>query len=82
MYCRTYVQVTACYDEEGIATPLTLRFKDREMPIDRVMDRRQAAATKAGGQGMRYTIRIGSHHTYLFQDEHQRWFVEEHLNVH
>lgn len=82
MYRRTYVQVVASFDEEGLATPLILRFEGRELPIDRMMDRRQAAATKAGGQGMRYTIRIGSHQTYLFQDEHQRWFVEERLHVH
>lgn len=82
MYRRTYVKVTVTYDEEGLATPLAIRFDGRELAVDRMLERRQAAATKAGGQGMRYTIRIGTHQTFLFQDEHGRWFVEEHIHVH
>ena len=34
-----------------------------------------AAATKAGGEGMRYTCRIRGQETYLFECE-GRWFVE------
>ena len=74
---RTYVSVLARFDEEGQILPLSIRLHDRLYEIDRVLDRRMAAATKAGGQGMRYTIRIRDHVTYLFLDEHQRWFVEE-----
>ena len=33
------------------------------------------ASLKAGGCGIRYTIRIGARDTYLF-DEDGRWFVE------
>ena len=82
MYRRSYVQVTVTYDELGQATPVSIRFGDRHLTVDRLLDRREAPATKAGGQGMRYTVRIGSHETYLFQDEHQRWFVEERYSVH
>jgi hypothetical protein len=52
--------------------------------IDRVLDIRQAAAMKAGGQGDRYTVRINGQQSYLFferstnQTVNQlgRWFVE------
>ena len=74
---RTYVRVIVEYDEEGGVRPLMIRWEDgRRFPIDRLLDVRRAAATKAGGQGMRYTCRILGHETYLFEDN-GRWFVEE-----
>lgn len=77
MHRRTYVQVIATFHEDGTITPHALTFHDHQFLIDRVLDRRPAAATKAGGQGMRYTVRIGEKQTYIFCDEQQRWFVEE-----
>jgi hypothetical protein len=74
---KTYVRVAQETDENGLITPTSLVFQGVKMDIDRVLDRRQAHATKTGGQGMRYTVRIGRHETYLFQDDAQRWFVEE-----
>ena len=43
--------------------------------IDLVTERRQAAAAKADGCGMRYTIRLYGQERYLFEDG-GRWFVE------
>ena len=77
MHRKTYVQVIATFHEDGTITPHALTFHDHQFLIDRVLDRRPAAATKAGGQGMRYTVRIGEKQTYIFCDEQQRWFVEE-----
>ena len=70
---RTYVRVFAIFDESGEVSPMSLQLRGRTYAIDRVLAKRYAFATKAGGQGMRYT--------YLFQDEHQRWFVEEKEHV-
>ena len=53
-----------------------IRRGGRRFPVERVLDVRRAAATKAGGQGIRYTCRILGHETYLFEDD-GRWFVEE-----
>ena len=78
---RTYVRVFAIFDESGEVSPMSLQLRGRTYAIDRVLAKRYAFATKAGGQGMRYTIRIGEQQTYLFQDEHQRWFVEEQEQV-
>lgn len=74
---RTYVQATVCFDEDGNAQPREVIFHGEKFEIDRVLSRCRAAATKAGGQGMRYTVRIRGQETFLFQDEKQRWFVEE-----
>ena len=73
---KVFVEVTARFDVDGIIVPLSIRWEDGSLfEIDRVLDVRQAASLKAGGQGIRYTIRIGSHKTFLFYEE-PRWFVE------
>ena len=77
MYHRAYVTDSAIFDPQGKILPTSLMLRGEEYIIDRVLDIRRAAALKAGGQGTRYTIRIGSHETFLFQDEENRWFVEE-----
>ena len=72
---RVYVEVTARFDTEGNIRPLSLKFDDILYEIDRVLDVRRAASLKAGGMGMRYTIRVGQNETYLYFEE-PRWFVE------
>lgn len=78
---KTYVRVSADTDEAGRVTPVSMVLHGVSMAIDRVLDCRQAHATKTGGQGMRYTVRIGHAQAYLFQDDDQRWFVEEDEHV-
>lgn len=73
---RVYVKVIVEYDETGGVRPLSIAWEDgRRFEVDRLLDVRRAAATKAGGQGIRYTCRIRGHETYLFEDD-GRWFVE------
>jgi len=73
---KVYVEVAAVFTPEGQVMPKQIRWEDGTLfPVDRVMDIRRAAATKAGGCGLRYTIRIRGKQTYLFLDE-DRWFVE------
>ena len=51
---RTYVRVLVEFDEEGGVHPKRITWEDgRRFPVERVLDVRRAAATKAGGQGMR-----------------------------
>lgn len=74
---RTYVRVLVEFDEEGGVHPRRIFWADgRRFAVERVLDVRRAAATRAGGLGMRYTCRILGRETYLFEDE-GRWFVEE-----
>lgn len=73
---RVYVNVIARHDEQGKVRPLEVEWEDgRRFEVDKLLDVRRAAALKAGGQGMRYTVRILGKETYLFEDE-GRWFVE------
>ncbi|MBQ7089043.1 MAG: hypothetical protein IJN04_05315 [Clostridia bacterium] len=73
---KVYVEVAAVFSPEGQILPRRIRWEDGTVfTVDRVTDIRRAAATKAGGCGLRYTIRIGGRQTYLFLDE-DRWFVE------
>ena len=73
---KVYVEVAAIFSPEGQILPRQIRWEDGTVfAVDRVVDIRRAAALKAGGCGLRYTVRIGGRQTYLFLDE-DRWFVE------
>ncbi|WP_079988164.1 hypothetical protein [Anaerotruncus rubiinfantis] len=73
---KVYVEVTSHFDLEGNISPLSIIWEDGWVfKIDRVLETRRAASTKAGGIGMRYRCRILGKETYLFY-EGPRWFVE------
>ena len=75
-FIKTYVNVMVEHRSDGTKTPIEIRFDDgRKFEIDKVTDRRRAAATKVGGTGIRYTIFIRGQERKLFEDE-DRWFVE------
>ena len=64
---KVYVAVKADFNEDGIMLPREITWEDgTKYAIDRVLDIRQAAAMKAGGQGDRYTVRINGSQSYLF----------------
>ena len=82
---KVYVAVKADFNEEGIMLPREITWEDgTRFEIDRVLDIRQAAAMKAGGQGDRYTVKINGQQSYLFFERSTnqtgnnlgRWFVE------
>ena len=76
MNYKVYVDVTARFDKDGQVTPVSVTWEDgRRFPVDRVLDIRRAASLKAGGAGIRYTVRILGKETFLFLEEN-RWFVE------
>ncbi len=73
---RVYVRVQVDVDESGKTRPLRIFWEDgRSFAVDRLLDVRRAASTKAGGQGMRYTCRVRGREIRLFEDD-GRWFVE------
>lgn len=82
---KVYVAVKADFREDGIMMPREITWEDgTKFEIDRILDIRQAAARKAGGQGDRYTVRIKGKQSYLFFERSTnqtgnnigRWFVE------
>lgn len=78
---KQYVDVVSLTSAEGGVTPLAVVWEDgRRFKVSEVLDARQATSLKTGGAGMRYTIRVGPHTTYLWYDEQQgAWFVETKL---
>ena len=73
---KEYVSILAQIHRDGTIQPLGILMEDGwKYDIDEVKDKCRAASLKAGGCGIRYTIRIGTRDTYLF-DEDGRWFVE------
>ena len=85
MDAKVYVQVNADFSTDGVMLPRVLIWEDGEKyMVDRVVDIRQAAARKAGGQGDRYTIEVRGQISYLFFERALqltgnvigRWFVE------
>ena len=75
-YHKAYVNVIVEHQLDGQKTPLQIIFEDgRKFNIDRVVERRRAAATKGGGTGIRYKIIIGRQERYIYEDD-GLWFVE------
>ena len=82
---KVYVAVQADFAEDGTLLPRVITWEDGEkFAIDKIVDIRQAAAMKAGGQGDRYTIKVRGSQSYLFFKRSTnltgnnigRWFVE------
>ena len=73
---KVFVDVLVKHTKDGNKVPLMIVFEDgHKYEIDKLCDRRQAAASKVGGSGIRYTIRINGRETFLYEDE-ELWFVE------
>lgn len=73
---KIFVKVTARFDQSGKITPLFITWENgRTFEIDRILDVCQAASLKAGGQGIRYTVKISGQTRYLFFED-PAWFVE------
>ncbi|MFB0919838.1 MAG: hypothetical protein QMB62_02995 [Oscillospiraceae bacterium] len=82
---KVYVDVRATFDSEGRMFPKEITWEDGTIyEIDKILDIRQAAAMKAGGQGDRFTISVRGKQSYLFFERSPaisgnnigRWFVE------
>lgn len=73
---KVFVDVVLKCSRDGRQTPLTVIWEDgRTYEVDKVLDFRQAASLKVGGQGLRYKCRICGHETFLWLED-GKWFVE------
>ena len=77
---KVYVSVLEVRHKDGRLVPLALVWENGvRYRIDKVLDVRKAASLKAGGAGVRYTIRVRDRETYLFLEEDRtgtKWFME------
>ena len=55
---KIYVDVIAKFSKDGIMRPIAIIWEDgSQYEIQKVLDIRPSASLKAGGCGMRYTVR-------------------------
>ena len=86
MACKKYVDVILKNHKNGKIKPIYIFWEnddeegyDEEQgvyKVDEIIDVTRAASLKAGGAGMRYTVRIGNNVTFLFHED-DKWFVEK-----
>jgi hypothetical protein len=78
--CKVYVDVNEDRLKDGRLLPLSFIWEDGvRYEIDRITDVRPAASLKAGGAGLRYTIKVRNRETYIFLEENKegaKWFME------
>ena len=73
---KEYVKVISEFDTLGNIRPITIIWHDdTKFDIDRVIESKPRASLKAGGVGIRYTVRIKGTITHLYLEDN-RWFVE------
>ena len=77
---KVYVDVNVDHLTDGTILPRWFLWEDgRRYDVDKILDIRPAASLKAGGIGMRYTVRVMNKKTFMFLEEYQganRWFME------
>jgi hypothetical protein len=78
---KAYVAVNADILADGTIRPRAFTWEDGERyEIDRVLGTCKAASLKAGGTGLRFTIRVEGKTTYLWLEDDcrggKRFFME------
>jgi hypothetical protein len=77
---KVYVDVFEMHNKDGKITPLGFIWENgHKYAVDKVTDIRRAASLKAGGAGLRYTVKIGGFERFMFLEEEsgvRRWFME------
>jgi hypothetical protein len=78
---KVYVTVNEDRLEDGRILPRVITWEDgARYEIDRVIETCKAASAKAGGAGLRFTIRIGRKNAFLWLEDDckggGRYFVE------
>ncbi|MDR0863022.1 MAG: hypothetical protein LBN30_09670 [Oscillospiraceae bacterium] len=77
--CKVYVSVNEDRTADGRILPRSFVWEDGvRYEIDHVLDVRRAASLRAGGVGLRYTVRIQGRERFMWleDDDAGRWFME------
>ena len=77
---KVYVDVNEDHMADGRIFPRSFVWDDGSCyEIDKIIDICPAASLKAGGAGLRYTVRVRNRETFMFLEEDHgvdRWFME------
>ena len=78
--CKVYVDVNEDRLKDGRLIPLSFVWEDDvRYEVDKVLDVRPAASLKAGGVGLRYTVKVRGREVFMFLEEGRdaaKWFME------
>ena len=78
---KVYVDVFIKHHSDGRIIPFAFTWEDgTSYKINKVIEMLPAASLKAGGTGMRYTVKVGTKLTNIWLEEDnevQRWFMEK-----
>ena len=73
---KQYVEVLATHYIDGTVQPRRIILGDGPVyEIDQVRSVTRTRTLRTGEVAIRYTIRIGNHETFLYEDN-GRWYVE------
>ena len=76
-YKKQYVNAIVKHDKDGNIRPLSITIKNsKPIIIDRVKHICRASSLKAGGTGVRYTVKSEEKVFFLFDEENGKWFIE------
>lgn len=76
-YKKQYVNVIVKHDKDGNIRPLSITIRENKpIIIDKVKYICRAASLKAGGNGVRYTVKSQDKVFFLFDEENGKWFIE------
>lgn len=74
---KVYVTVNVTHGADGSCRPNVIVYRNnRRFEIERIVKKVRIASEKVGGHGLRYTVSINGHETFLYDEENGRWFVE------
>ena len=72
---KKYIDVV-CLMSRGKVLPKSVIWEDgRVFNVDKLVEVKKCASTKAGGVGVRYEVKILGKQKFLFLDEYT-WFIE------
>ena len=77
---KVYVDVNEDRLKDGRLIPLSFVWEDEvRYSVDKVIDVRPAASLKAGGAGLRYTVKVKGREVFMFLEADRdaaKWFME------
>lgn len=77
MVRKVFVDVYVLVDKDGKRRPLRIQWEDGTVYIvERLLNRCKVKSLNVGGGEIRYTVQINGKETFIYEDNHGKWFVE------
>ena len=74
---KVFVDVYVLVDKDGKRRPLRIQWEDGTVyTVERLLNRCRAKSLSVGGGEIRYTVQINGRETFIYEDNHGKWFVE------